>query len=344
MKGFARIFEAIIASIILLASLTFFFVPSIHESDWDDVTLHVLAQDVVESVYLNGTLTRFVKTDDKTELNNRISSMLPKTVDFSLDVSGIPNSIIYIACVDCTSSDMGEISSILNMTEFSYKMRNISIRVQSISLTQPLPEGTNILFFFDKTKIATYESQINGTLKNGGTVFLLSDIVQADTNGIIGSLFNLTWTGTSSQTVMFNDVYNSNKTSHFVAKYYANISGKNRQDTETETFTVFDPSGIAANDKTIASGTSAYVQSNYKIVNNNGRAVWFGDYNRLNHNTNPTRSIDRLVKAAIMWASGERFKLDVAKKIPAPVHFTSSIFVFDEDTYIVELVIWRVFF
>ena len=45
-----------------------------------------------------------------------------------------------------------------------------------------------------------------------------------------------------------------------------------------------------------------------------------------------------------MWASGEKFKLDIIKKEPAPVNFRTGILVFDKDVYTVELIVWRIYF
>jgi len=124
MKGFAKIFEAIVASIVLLASLTFFFTPNVQRSGWDRASLQILVEDALESAYLNGTLERYVKTDNTTQLNMLFSAMLPKTVDFSIEVSGIPGKTINIVCVDCNQANMDDLSAILDPRDFSYKMKN----------------------------------------------------------------------------------------------------------------------------------------------------------------------------------------------------------------------------
>ncbi len=347
MRGFVRIFEAIVASIILLTSLSFFFISEAQKSDWDDAALQTLAQDALESSYLNGALTRYVKTDDTAELNSLFSSMLPRTVDFSIEVRGIPNKIIYVACVECSPADVDELSTILRPTEFSYKRQNISIRIQPLSAIEPVPEDTSIMFFFDKTKIASYQSKIDTFLGNGRSVFLLGDLTQDDANGLIGSVFNLTWSGTSSSPAKFDSVSDAGKISHFVARYYANISSRDLYNIELQVF-VFHSNGIKAqNDGRDIAKTDdgvAFVRANYNAVNNKGRTVWSADYERLNHALAATKAADNLTKASVMWASGERFTLDLIKKAPAPVHFRSSIFVFDEDNYIVDLIIWRIFF
>ncbi|MBI4174561.1 MAG: hypothetical protein HY517_02860 [Candidatus Aenigmarchaeota archaeon] len=344
-KGFAKIFEAIIASVILLASLTFFFVPDVRGSGWDETSLQLLSQDVLQSAYLNGSLARYVKTDNTTEFIAMISSMLPKTVDFSIEVKGIPNSVIYLVCADCSAGQASELTDIFNKTDFQYKNRNISIRIDDVDLlTEPLPADTNMLFFFDKAKIAQHEVKINESLAKGISVFLLSDLVQADVEGRIGKMFNLTWVGTSGQPGRFDDVLNASKVSHYAARYYANLSGKYIYDVQAESFTAFNPSGVRAESDASDVIKTDSGRAHVRAKQGTGRTLWFSDYNRASHQNPNTIAADRLVKSAVMWASGERFKLDLIKKNPAPVHFKSTIFVHDEDTYSVELTIWRIFF
>lgn len=354
MKGFAKIFEAIIASIIVLVSLTFFFVPDTSKSNWDSTTLQVVADDVMQAIYLNGSLDRFVKTDNKTQLNREVASMLPKTMDFSMEVSGIPNDIIYISCVDCSTGEFTqEIIKILSPLNFQYKNRNISIRIDSLPLDNTsIPSETNILFFFDKQKIIDYHTKISTFLDSGGSIFLLSDLTQSDVQGIIGNVFNLTWAGTTSQSARFEDIFNTNKVSHYTGRYYANLTNRTFESAANVNFPVdvtgFHQNGVLANNDAknivVTSDLRAYARANFTTLNNKRRSVWFADYNRANHDALTTKSIDNLVKSAIMWDSGERFKIDVIKKELAPVHSKTGVFVFGGDTYLVELAIWNVFF
>ncbi|KHO47575.1 MAG: hypothetical protein QT00_C0002G0229 [archaeon GW2011_AR5] len=355
MKGFAKIFEAIVASIILLASLTFFFTPNVQKSEWDSTSLQIMAEDALESAYLNGTLARFVKTDNTTQLNAFFSEMLPKTVDFSIEVRGIPGKTINIACIGCSQTNLDDLSAIIANKDFTYKKKNTSINIQTLDLaTQDVPEGAGILFFFDKSKIAVHQTKINDFLDTGGGVFLLSSLDSTDVgNTPIGNTFGLTWSGgTSNLQGRFEDVdggiFNSNKPSHFIARYYANISTRHLPNVQTDPFSVFVSTGIGyqADGKDIVKtpDSRSYVRSNQI---GRGRTIWLNDYNRVDHtcaSCGPTRDTDNLTKAGIMWVSGERSKLDMIEKTPAPVNFKSSIFVFDGDVYIVDLTIWRIFF
>jgi hypothetical protein len=349
MKGFARVFEAIIASIMLIATLTFFFSHEPSTSGWDSATLQMTTQDVLESAYLNGTIAGLAQKNDKASLNNYIVQMLPRTVDFSIQIRGIPNDVIRIACVDCSNANMTELANILNPLDFQYHNRPISIRIENISLgLNEIKEDTDILFFFDKQKIGNYENKIKEFLSSGGSIYLLSDLSSGDTGGLIGSLFNLTGTGSSSQAARISDPYGGWNISHNVAKYYANLSSINIGDL-SDTFQ-FSANGISAinDDRNIAVGSTdsskAYIRANHNAWQNLGRTVWSADYNRADHNASATKKADKLEKASIMWASGESYSMDVAKKETAPVHFKSGLIIFDKDTYIFELIVWRAFF
>lgn len=352
MKGFVRVFEAIVASIILIASLTFFFPDSSPPSGWDSTSLEIMAQDAIQSAYLNGTITRFVKTGDKDSLNAYFTQMLPKTVDFSITVRGIPNDIIRVACVDCSAGDLSEMQTILAPVDFNYNSRNISIRTEALAWTlNDLNEETDVLFFFDSTRVILYQSKIRNFLDSGGSVVLLSDIPnQNNLTTPIATIFNLTWqSGSSGSPGTFYDIYNSRNNSHYIAKYFASVNGTYPENIASRQFTVFHSSNInlsrdmrdAIQDNGLKFAFARAVSGAY---NNHGRAVWINDYTRLNHGLAATKGTDQLVKAAVMWASGESYSMDDLPKQPPPVNFKSSILVYDGDLYIFELRIWRAFF
>ncbi len=344
MKGFARIFEAIVASIILVASLTFFFILDVHETGWDNTMLQTTAQDSLYSAYRNESLMTFIKTNNKEGLNSLLSSMLPKTVEYSVRVKGVPNAVIFVACVDCTGSEESELLAILNTTEFSYGERHISIRVENISLAnQAPPEETDVLFFFDKNKVNTYSAKIDRLLSAGGSAFLLADLDGSETEYIM-HIFNITPGSSGSGPAFFPYVYGGN-ISHYVAKYYANVTERYIADVAADSFSFHASFADAGNDgRDIVSGGRAFARANYEINKTKGRAVWFGDYTRSDHSLPETKRVDNLLKAAIMWVSGEDYSMDILEKNPAPVNFKSSIMIFDEDLYTIELTLWRVFY
>jgi hypothetical protein len=345
MKGFARIFESIIASIILIASLTFFFVLEPIDTAWDNTMLQIISQDALYSAYRNGSLVRFIETNDRVSMNTYMAGLLPSTVEYSVHVKGIPNDVIYVACVDCSGGEKAELLAILNTTEFFYNDRRISIRVENVSIAgqEEPPEGTNILFFFDKEKINNFGSKIDRFLSGGGSIILMSDLT-GDESEYIRNIFGISLTSSGPSPAYFPSVYGGN-VSHYIAKYYANITERGVGDVEAEEFS-FHQSFVNPGDgrDIVRSNVRSFVRANYEVNKTKGRTVWFDDYQRGDHTLPETRKTDNLVKAAIMWASGEDYSMDTVEKNPAPVNFKSFVIVFDKDVYTVELTVWRVFF
>src|SRR3989338_10435386 len=104
MKGFIKIFEAIIASLILLASLSFFFsMPLADQQDYRSI--RVGAEDLVFSMDKNGTLGKYIFTNNKTALADMLSKFLSKSADFSVGIKNVPNPDIYIAALSAEDRD-----------------------------------------------------------------------------------------------------------------------------------------------------------------------------------------------------------------------------------------------
>ncbi len=348
MKGFARILESIVASIIILTSLTFFFVHNVPESPWDDTSLQLISQDVLQTSYLSGNLKGLVKSDDKAGLNNYFSQALPKTIDFSLNVMRLPNDIIYVGCAQCSMGDLSELSMILEPLDFYYNGRPTSIRLDIVNVSS-IPDDTDILLFFDKSKIGPDRDEIEDFLMDGGTVFLLSNLNQDDLTGYISELFNLSWSGLiGPDVVVFDEVFDPKNLSYYAARYYGDINQTDLTDLSTEQFNDFNSNGVLrkGDGKDIMVGQSngkTYVRAN-EYVNGMGRTVWFGDYIRTSHNSTNTKKIDDLIKSMVMWGSGQAYSMDITQKTPAARHFSSDIFVFDGEPYIFEIIVWRVFY
>jgi hypothetical protein len=80
----------------------------------------------------------------------------------------------------------------------------------------------------------------------------------------------------------------------------------------------------------------SFLKCNKNVIRDNGRAVWIAG--------NDGGSIDNLTKAAIMWASGEKYNMDPSgpKKIPKMSRDTNMI-LYDNDPYEFRLTSWSVF-
>ncbi|MBI3191000.1 hypothetical protein HYZ41_04840 [archaeon] len=336
-KGFIRILESIVASIILLTTLAFFFNATIEQTNWDDTFLQIRAQDVVASLAINGTISKSVNSNDQTIVNDAIMNpnimMLPITVDYSLEVDGIPNSVIRIGC-NCTNQQVQDLRNLLSPS-LTYKERTISIVVYQAEIDKIHNDmSTNVLFLNGYKNLTSFDNKLDIFLKRGGTIFLAGDLSQSQVNdGLINETFGLKWVSASrSDSGVFFDAGNENITSFKISKYYSNITP------ETSSFTFSGSATIAIDNGTIVKSGSglSLAKTNKNIIEGGGRTVWLS--NGIGDNTN----IVNVTKSLIMWASGERFGLNVKSSSPAK-YFKTVYLMNDKDPYKVVLALWKVF-
>lgn len=339
MNGFVRLLESIIASVILLSSLSFFVSFPQLETNWNDVILQDIGKDALAVAELTEDLKGAVRYNNLVLAENIFLSVLPKNVGFSMEVSGIPNPVIFIGC-NCTQTEINDLENRLDPLDFSYKGRNISIRVENVQITDIRPE-TNILFIFGYKDLGLLKNSINDFLEGGGTIFMFADLTQDVVNdGVINSTFNLSWEGTAMLgSGTFLDSSNPDRVSFRIKKYYDNISDDgslafynfhtllasypvNRIRTDTKTV-IIDDQGLSI------------VKTNSGVEKGSGRTVWFAKYDG---NDN-----DELLKSMIMWASGERFNLDMQPKTFGKKNVKMKTFIYDRDPYIFSLTLWNIF-
>ncbi|MCX6818404.1 MAG: hypothetical protein NT129_00190 [Candidatus Aenigmarchaeota archaeon] len=343
MKGFIRILEAIIASLLLLASLAYFFEPVVKYSKWPDVSESIKAEDALVALYKSGKLEDYVSYSSideleyhKNELTNNLSEMLSKTIAFSVEINGRTNPIIYIGC-NCTATEINELNNILSPLTFIYKNRVIDIRINKTTINNIDPR-TNILFLFmyENLGVDPYKYPIEKFLDSGGTIFMLADLTASQVNdGFLNETFGLKWkSGASSTTGSFYSAGDVNKTSYRIANYYANTSGSSKSDL----FNLFNANNISVDNRTIVSITDSY---SFVKINQlpRGRTVWFADFSMTNS------YIKNLTKAVVMWASGESYKMDYPDNKQIPEFYKNAQYIAaDKEPYEINLIFWRVFY
>ncbi len=278
MKGFIKILEAILACIIILVSLTFFFNVDVKQTDWDNTLLQIRAEDDLARLVTGGKITTAVYTNNPALINDTLLDttldMLPVTVDYSLEICGIPNSIIYIGC-NCSDTDVADLESRLSPLDFKYKDRDISIRIVQDSLTNMRSE-TNILFLYNYHNLTPYRQNLEKFLERGGTIFVLGDLTQSQVeDGFMNTIFDLSWSGiprTNSGTFYPE---NENFTAPFrIEKYYNNLTN----DTPAFDFSGSASIGLGDGKTNIVDAGTSLIKVNYDIINGDGRTVWMSDY------------------------------------------------------------------
>ncbi len=349
MKGFVRILEAIIASMILLSSLSYFFTVSAL-TDWDTALLQADVEDTLISMDKT-VLSEYIKSNDKTAVYNTLRTLLPDTVDFSVDIVGIPNAEIFIGC-NCSEQEISDLKQKilkLNPDDIVYfKDRSITIKVKNESINNIDPR-TNILFLFDYEDLTPNRPFIDPFLSRGGTIFMFGRINPNPVDINLREIFGLEEVLPGGpETAEFYDVLSPANVSFKIFDYFMGLDGKPDQ-----RFGIFDGDKIKVDDRSVIVSSPlrgiSYAKVNYNIsANGKGRAVWIGnyDYAKTTDPLDPEFNTSKLVTALVLWASGESYSLDpVPKALPDVFYEYKYLGVLNgSETFGIRLKAWRVFY
>lgn len=344
MKGFIKTFEAIMASVIILVSLTYFFTATPRTSGWGDAFLQTEVEDALVILHKSGELSDFVKNNDAEGLNTRLKEMLTKTIDFSPVVSGTPKTDIYISVIGDTN-DENNLKAMLGDT-LCYNSKTINLYITEASWDNIDPE-TNIIFLFGYEDLSFQIDKVNEFLRNSTTIFMFGDLGWGQVNdGILNNLFGLTWddVGVPSSTGNFHEYENPNITSFRISNYLRKSCNNSRSIDFNGFYTT---SRIQINDKTVVESNdqlSSFASINEYVVDGKGRTVWLNGYDFLSTGEN-IEILNNLTKSIIMWASGESYKMNYPyeKSIP-DVYSTASFIVPGEESYEVKILFWRILY
>lgn len=350
MKAIMRMLEAIVSSIILLTALTFFFT-SQERPATEDTFLVLQTLDMLASLEKSGSLANFIRNNDTAQLNSALRNLLPPTVDFSIEINGMPPKKIFVGC-NCSISDRTTLETMIEGTVM-YRERSIEILVDTENLDS-IREETNILFFIDYRNLTPEMDKINSFLSRGGSLAMLTDLSESQVNdSVMNNTFSLKWIGGASGTTgFFTNEAEPQKPTFRIYNYQDNITGTFADANKFQFTKFFSTGGIEVDNKTVIYDAGPTPRSLAKANTNlgssrKGRTVWIADYDKTNPENNDTIVMNNLVKSAVLWASGESFTMDetiktLPKKYVQARYFVSSDNVFDSFEVIVK--IWRIFF
>ncbi len=410
MKGFIRILEAVIASVILLSTFYAFMNPIKARTEWNEAFLQNQAEDALASMYKSNLINEKIVSNDMISLYKKIKNMVPAATDFSGEVSGIPNPVIGIGCVGCSDSDKNYLKNILAPLDFRYKNRMIKIIIdEKIVMTELIADNNiNIIYFRDFATLDINSGNLEAAVRNSKTLFLFSDITEAQASKPYMNLFGIRWKfGTITDSGSFANQNNEKSPSFRINNYFINSSVrvntpspsrqgnlyiKNKHQsvkaesgpcarygseckpvggvfvmegenvmvsgmdnglnyinfsviTRSAAFEGFntgnDINHIEPNDNTIIRTANGFslANVNYSLA---GRTLWLAKYSG-----NHPSDVDQLLRAAILWASGERFSINPLIEIPKtqPLSKYGYIGILDGyEIYEMKLVMWRIFY
>jgi hypothetical protein len=344
MKGFVRILEAVISSIILLAAVSYFFIIEPQYSEWDVALIQTRAEDAMASLDNAGILKTAVSRNDSDMLYTNLSKIFPKSVNFITHIENRVYPVIYVSYI---GSDVDR-TRIFGSLPIYLKFRNrtITIYVEGATIDN-IKEKTNVIFIAGMTNLPSDRAKLEKFLKNGTAVFLFSDLSSNDFAGakdeILKDVFGLKWSGGSTGATFFYDHNDVNKTSFVIANHFENLTGEDR----THSFTGFTlgSNRIGIDNKTIISGgQSSFVKVNYDVQDGNGRTVWFAKYNFADTDGGNIKSA---LFASLLWASSERYDFNPQGAAMPPNNvpvYEYKYLVYDQEPYSVNIKIWQVFY
>lgn len=200
MKGFIRVLEMILASIILLSSLSFFFSTYIKPSRWQEAELQLYGQDILKSLDEAGLLRRMIEEGNVSGLEETIRKVLPESVGFLIEIEGLPKESITIAC-NCTDLEKDRLQEMLHISSsvdqvMRFKGRKIKfIILDEGSLEEILKQDAewdniDIIVFFGLQNLTKYEERLNQFLSKDKALVLISN-VDENIDDFYSRLFNL---------------------------------------------------------------------------------------------------------------------------------------------------------
>ncbi|MBI4014481.1 MAG: hypothetical protein HY365_00850 [Candidatus Aenigmarchaeota archaeon] len=344
MKGFMRILEAFIASIILFASITYFFSIT-NYSFWDSATLRTTAEDALRSLYMSGMLNQSIYNGDTAPIKSALSRFLPGTAEYAMYVSGVPPPSLRIHCV-CATNEADAIQSRLGGI-FMYKGRAVTILMSADPDATKVDKAANLILFTDTASMQGNKPLMEQWLSSGRRIMLFSNLAEtdflSDVDNILGGVFGLAWqsgTGSGGTAGFYSDVVPS--PSYTVKKYFTHSSAYDEN--EKFSFTA-DPdlNRVAVDINSIVTSTEGY-----SLVKASKGSAWFAGYDGDSVDDDGAvinDDVNKLFRAALMFAEGERYAIkNAAPPSRQPYSVATLTGSVDGDPYIMTILIWSVFY
>ena len=202
MKGFVKTLEVIMASVILLCSLSFFISFQMRQSEWSSSYLDISGRDSLMALGLSGNLKEFVIANNFTEasggLEHYIKTMLPRTMLFSVEMENIPRPNIRIGC-SCGYYDMERLREILslpyNSSSLQFRGRQTSLVLDNETRIAELlsRKDIDVIFLFNMTNLSAYENEVRNFLDGNRAIIAIHDSNQASEDDYFNGLAAIDW-------------------------------------------------------------------------------------------------------------------------------------------------------
>ncbi len=324
MKGQWFIISAVIATsaFLLISPLL-----RIYTSDYDEIITESGVKDAVIVLGKSGNLVDFIENNNGDGLRSQLASMLPRRVDFSVEIRGIPKHKIDVLTISDEDRDY-----LLNQVGSSIRYKNSDILVSITSADLSNLSGKDIFFMKDYIDLSANKKDIERFLASGGALFMVSNPTHTPENDVImKDIFGLERSDYDKDPGLDRYAnFNESKPGHpafNIEKYYSNIT------TYRGNFS-FRKSDVVFNTK------QTIISDQYKIYSFvtskeffNGRSAWSST--SADPNANLTKSI-------LLWLTDDSFTFGGERALPriyGEVVYVAS----GKDPFEFSLRYWNVF-
>ncbi len=227
MKGFIRTLEVIIATILILGSLTYFFSSYIKPSEWPKAELQIQTQDILKSLDESGILRDAILNNNFTEIKQKLDTFMPESSRYVVEIEGIPKPKITVGC-NCSEEDYERLKKILSSQRFEFEGRKVEINLFSNTSLDGIFNyekawgAIDVIVFFNVQNLSKYEKDIKNFLSSDKGILLISDLSKDQVTNFYSEIFNLSWNDTL--TTSDRNKFNNNFTMHDkFTDYFTNV-------------------------------------------------------------------------------------------------------------------------
>jgi len=226
-KGFIRVVEAILLSLVLLA----FFLPNILSElpgykieDWENVAGYVICTDLLNSLDAGNYFDSILVPDKKNPyqsykknieiLKNITEKAFPSVIDFEYEIKNVPNFSISIGM----SSSCSLPNEIFEANYLPIEMHKNSRALSSLFL-----DNYSVYVVCGNTNLSKYKDKIFEVLSEGKGIVLIRNF-NSQPDYLTKELFQINYTpgGFSSGNIVFNNLSNLN-TARIAKRFVSNV-------------------------------------------------------------------------------------------------------------------------
>ena len=240
MKGFMHVVEVVL--VVLLVFFVFAQFSSIPRisTDWSDVKLKLLGNDILSSLDLQG-----INWFNESEVKERLNQTIPKNIIYNLMLDNVIKPKIVVGCY-CDDAKFNQLVSILSPGWFVINDENVSFELVKVGNTSEIFNlDFDVSVFFDYQNLKAQETPLRNFLGHDKGIVEICDLdswdpaqdsIQEDYFGLRTSTLTpdaniISFHDTSKD--VDNEVYNARKYFYHIPLFHDSFDNLDQWNTET---------------------------------------------------------------------------------------------------------------